>query len=106
MRTCLAADSLRTVRALVVALAVSLALAPAALAVPLTTDYTPGSALFTQGSGVQVQSFYGEHVSGVDYTVGDDAWRVTIRPDPPVYLRLISDAAFGILQGEFTEAAG
>jgi len=106
MRTCLAADGLRTVRALAVALALSLALAPAALAVPLTTDYTPGSALFTQGNGVQVRSFYGEHVPGVDYTVGDDAWRVTIRPDPPVYLGSISDAGFGILQGEFMEAAG
>src|SRR5688572_28612715 len=106
MRTCLAADSLRTVRALVVALAVSLALAPAALAVPLTTDYTPGNALFSQGNGVEVRAFYGEHVPGVDYTVGNDAWRVTIRPDPPVYLRSIGDAALGILQGEFTGAAG
>jgi hypothetical protein len=96
----------RAGRCLFLALALGLALAGVALGSPLTTDYTPGSAKFRQGSGVEVTVRLGEHVPKVDYLVGTEPWQVSIRPDPPEFLEAITTNAFDVVSAELKSASG
>jgi hypothetical protein len=79
----------------------------AAIADPLKLDYaTQGTATFTPRGGTEYSYSYGLHQHDDPYQVNDANWDVWLNPDPPEYLRGMSENFAAVMSSTFPTSDG
>jgi len=95
---------IRTIATLVVLFSL---LSTAATATPLMLDYTTqGTATFTPRDSAEYSFTYGLHQHNDPYQVNGGNWDVWLNPDPPEYLRGVSETFSGVMSSAFKTSDG